>query len=125
MPTEIINSKRFFQMWSYSVGHSEMLLRSTKSADYPTRIDVFFKGVEEFQLPTTFHELSIAEVSDAEVPTLHDFRRSPQTGYDYKIFVIKGVDFVGYVVALLALCHEDNGEYYEPSFFSLSKVPGA
>jgi hypothetical protein len=117
MPSEIVNSPRFFQLWSYTVSHSELLLRSTKSDHYPSRIDVFFKGVEEFQLPTSFNGLSIADVSSEEVRTLQAFKPSPETGYDCKFYKVKSVDFVGYIVALLARCHEDNGEYHEPSFF--------
>ena len=47
MRNEIINSKRMFQIWSFVVSHTELLLRSTKSPDHRTRIDVFFKGVGE------------------------------------------------------------------------------
>jgi len=43
MSTEIINSGRFFQLWSYTVSHSELLFRSTKSPEFTTRIDVFFR----------------------------------------------------------------------------------
>ena len=67
MIAEIINSKRFFQLWSYSVSHSELLFRSAKSIEYPTRIDVFFKGVKEIHLPTTSNGLSITEASDADI----------------------------------------------------------
>lgn len=115
MTRGIINSDRFFQVWSYSVSHRELILRSTKSTDLATRIDVFFKGVDEVHLPMASNGLLIEEISEA---TLGEFRGLRQTpfGKDVKIFVIRGADFVGYVAALIALSHEDDGEYHEPSF---------
>jgi len=118
MPTEIINSERFFQLWSYSVSHSELLFRSTKSAEFSTRIDVFFKGVKEFHLPTASKGLSITEASDADIQRLCTLRKSPSFGKDVKVFTVQGADFVGYIAALVALCHEDEGEYHDPSFFA-------
>jgi hypothetical protein len=121
MPAEIINSKRFFQLWSYSVSHSELLFRSTKSTENPTRIDVLFKGVKEVHLPTTSMGLSITEASDADIRRLCTSRQSPSFGKDLKVFTVQGSDFVGYIAALIALCHEDEGEYHEPSFFAPKK----
>jgi hypothetical protein len=54
MLTKILDSDRKFQVWKYTVGHSQLLLRSTKSPDCSTRIDVLFKGVSEFHLPASF-----------------------------------------------------------------------
>jgi hypothetical protein len=118
MTTEIINSKRFFQLWSYSVSHSELLFRSTKSAEFSTRIDVLFKGVKEFHLPTTSNGFLIAEASDADIRKLCTLRQLPSFPKDGKVFTVQGADFVGYIAALVALCHEDEGEYNDPSFFA-------
>lgn len=117
MAKEIISSNRFFQVWSYSVSHRELILRSTKSADLTTRIDVFFKGVEEVHLPAQSNGLSIEEISGVNIDEFRRLRRAP-FGKDVKIFVVRGDDFVGYVAALIALSHEDDGEYHDPSFFS-------
>jgi len=95
-----------------------LLLRSTKSVEFPTRIDVFFKGVSEFHLPTIFNGLSIIEASDADIRKLCTLRQSPSFGKDVKVFTVQGADFVGYIAALIALYHEDEGEYHEPSFFA-------
>jgi hypothetical protein len=59
-----------------------------------------------------------------EFRTLRSYERSPKTGYDYKAFKVEGADFVGYVIALVVVCHEDHAEYFEPSFFSVSRAPG-
>lgn len=121
MSTKIINSKRYFQLWSYTVSHSELLFRSTKSAEFPTRIDVLFKGVKEFHLPTTSNGLLITEASDVDARKLCNLRKSQSPGGGVKVFMVQGKDFVGYVAALVVLCHEDDGEYNGPSFFSPKK----
>jgi hypothetical protein len=43
---------RLFQMWLFTVGMTRLLLRSTKSEEHPTRIDVLFQGVQFIGLPT-------------------------------------------------------------------------
>lgn len=118
MATEIINSTRFFQLWSYSVSHSELLFRSTKSSEFPTRMDVFFKGVKEFHLPTTSKGLVIIEASDSDIRKLCTLRQLPSFDKDIKVFTVQGADFVGYIAALIGLTHEDEGEYSDPSFFA-------
>ena len=117
MSTEIIKSDRRFQLWNYTVSHCSLLLRSTKSDGFRTRIDVLFKGVCEFHLPTSFTGLSIAEASEADAQKLCSLRQSLSLGKDRKVFKVQGVDFVGYVAALIAVYHEDAGEYNDPSFF--------
>jgi hypothetical protein len=122
MSAEIIKSERRFQIWKYTVGHNQLLLRGTKSAECPTRIDVLFKGVEEFHLPTSFTGLSITEASETEARKLCNLGRSLSFGKNVKVFKIQGNDFVGYVAALIALCHEDEDEYDDPSFFAESNI---
>ena len=40
------SSDRRFQLWSYRVSHSQLLLRSVRDAEHTSRIDVLFKGVD-------------------------------------------------------------------------------
>lgn len=105
-------------MWKYTVGHRQLLLRSVKSADHPTRIDVLFKGVSQFHLPAVLNGLVIAEESDQnEVRDLFTLHESEATKKVLKLFTARGTDFLGYVTARIAFQHEDEGEYYDPSFF--------
>lgn len=117
MSNEIIKSDRRFQIWNYTVSHCSLLLRSTKSDGFPTRIDVLFKGVSVFHLPTSFTGLAITEASEAEAQKFCSLRQSLSLGKDRKVFTVQGIDFVGYVAALIAVCHEDEGEYNDPGFF--------
>ncbi|MGA2345312.1 MAG: hypothetical protein ABSF93_04860 [Candidatus Sulfotelmatobacter sp.] len=72
----------------------------------------------QFHLPTSFTGLSIAEGTDADVDRLCSLRESPSLDKDVKVFTVRGVDFLGYVAALIVVSHEDEGEYDDPSFFS-------
>ena len=122
MPTQIINSERMFQMWKYTVGHGQLLLRSTKAPDFPTRIDVFFKGVTAIHLPTCFTGLSIEEGTEADVEKLCTLRESSSFNGGIKVYRVEGADFLGYVAASMVACHEDEGEYYDPSFFAKNNL---
>ncbi len=95
-----------------------MLIRSPKSVEFPTRIDVFFKGVKEIHLPTTFTGLSMTEASESEAEELGCLPPRLSFGDNVKVFRIQGDKFVGYVVALVAVCSEDDGEYNDPSPFA-------
>ncbi len=129
MVTEIISSRRRFQVWGYTVSHRELLLRSTKSKEFPTRIDVFLKGVQEFHLPTVFDGLSITEARAEDLERLSILSDAVSSGSGAKAFVVNGNGFMGYVIALGVWCHEDEGEYYDRSFFPTcirnGAVPGA
>jgi hypothetical protein len=106
MAKEIMRFSRMFQLWRYSVSHSQLLLRS-KSPDLPTRIDVLFKGVSLIHLPTLFDSLVIFESSE-EVG---------KQSKSQKKFLIESSDFKGHVNALAVFSHEDEGDYFDPSFF--------
>lgn len=93
-----------------------------KVPDCLTRIDVLFKGVSEFHLPTSLEGLSVTEASNSEVRTLCTLRKSPSFQKDVKVFKLLGKDFLGYVAALAVFYHEDEGEYYDPSFFAKNNI---
>jgi hypothetical protein len=122
MPNLVIASDREFQLWKYTVGHSQLLLRSTKSPEFPTRIDVFFKGVVEIQLPTHFRGLFLTEGNEDEIAKIHTSREQLSFKEGVKVFTVRGAGFFGYVAALVVATHEDKGEYYEPSYFAKGNI---
>jgi hypothetical protein len=122
MQNIIIGSDRQFQIWKYIVGHRQLLLRSVKSAEHPTRIDVLFKGVSQFHLPTVLNGLFIANGSRGRGVKLFTLRESVAYAKKLKLFTVKGVDFEGYVTALAVFNHEDQGEYSDPSFFAKRNI---
>lgn len=99
-----------------------MLLRSNRSNEVPTRVDVLFKGIMALKLPTSFDGLSITEVAYSEAIKL-GIPVGCDEVTDRRIFVISGDDFVGYIVAANVFWHEDEGAYYDESYFKNSFSP--
>jgi hypothetical protein len=90
------DSHRRFQVWRYTVSMRQLLLRSTKTADVPTRVDVFFQDVQSIDLPTAMDELRV------EMTAPREYR-------------LTGKGWSGRVNAALVRVAEDGGEYNDPS----------
>lgn len=116
-PIFSFSSSRRFQCWSYSVSHKRLLLRSHKSAEYPTRIDVMFYFVAAMRIDVSpMIGLGVAERAGATddswvnaVLARHAARM--------RAFHITSTNGDGWVVAESASMHEDRGEYWEASAF--------
>ncbi len=117
--TPLVSFERRFQVWGYRLDHSRMLLRSGKSHNEATRVDVLFEGVTRFKLPTFFQGLTISEMSWREAPSLGaqlGLRATAAT----KLFAIRGTNFSGYIAASAVAWHEDSGDHFSPSYFEAS-----
>jgi hypothetical protein len=114
---KLFESPRLFQLWAYTVSHSWLLLRSTQEPGVPTRIDVCFGDVAAIHLPRLMTGLSIIESSSSVEEGLVML-----PGVDLvrgrTVFHVSGPSYVGYVIASFAEWHEDDGQYYEPSYFA-------
>lgn len=96
------------------MGHKRLLLRSVKSSEAPTRVDVLFKNVAKLSLPTTLKGLIVEPASVEVVRTLaHGSESFPME--DRTMFLIRGDGYDGYVVAGAMAHLEDIGEYDEES----------
>lgn len=94
-----------FQWWSYTVSHGQLLLRSPKSAERLTQVDVLFKDVAIVHLPTWIDRL---EVLEGDSPQTLDLQGR-------KYFVVRGRSSDGYVVAGAVFHDEGDHDYQEPS----------
>jgi len=103
---------RIFQVWSYTVGHGQLLLRSTKTEECSTRIDVGFKNVVYVQLPMLININEIYLGSLVDLP--EDVRRLIDLK-DKSVYVIDIDGAKGVVAAGYGAWHEDEGEYNQPS----------
>ena len=54
-----LSPNRQFQVWSYAVSHSWLLLRSNKTDVISARIEILFHDVAAMQLPTVIDDLTI------------------------------------------------------------------
>lgn len=90
---------RTFQIWRYTVGHGQLLLRSTKEEGGPTtRVDILFKGVDWIDMPTRTNGLRIEPNGE------HSFS-------------VSGEGWTGRVAAGGGWAREDDGSYADPSPF--------
>jgi hypothetical protein len=123
-PDEIteISFQREFQIWLYTVSHAQLLLRSNRSNRHATRVDVLFKGVKAIQLPTSLQGLSMAKAPRTEaLETSRKFGVQLRANED--VFVCRGSNYAGFVIAGVAFANEDEGYYYDPSYFANSFMP--
>jgi len=103
-----------FAVWSYVIGHGQLLLRRTKSNEHPTRVDILLKDVGWMCLPTTFTGLEIRVVPSEEIRGLLTEAGSPRER-ERKAFLLSGDGWKGHVLAGALAVHEDDGEYNDPS----------
>ncbi len=97
-------SDNTFQMWSYSVSHSVLILRSPNNqdgaieevaAEVPYNIDVEFEGVAYLDLPDLIHGIEIQEIQQ-DIPNKFSIY---STSIGYRIFQIKSFNQYYYIVA--------------------------
>jgi hypothetical protein len=116
MHQEVFSFQGRFQLWSFTVSHSQILIRSVKSEKRQTRIDVLFKDVSSLSLPTILDDFSIVEIDNP--PDTHEISKSIY--FDRKSYRVLFEGGEGIIVAGAMGWHEDNGEYFDPSFFASS-----
>lgn len=113
-PGEVLVSARRFQVWAYSVSHSQLLLRSNRSENAATRIDLAFRGVVAMDLIWTMDDLRIDLAPSAD---LSDWKatRGAQFDEQRRLYSCKSANYSGWVIAsTLSVC-EDGGRFDEPS----------
>ena len=116
--SSLYDSTRKFQVWEYTVGHKQLLLRSTKDRELDTRIDLFFKDVGAIVLPTTLNGVSIRQAVDREDVELRK-KYEAEAFNGRTAYLIWNRNIEGCVIAATFAWHEDRGEYDDPSFFRL------
>lgn len=119
---ELVRFERRFQIWLYTVGHRQLLIRSTKSAEWPSRVDVLFKDVRGMAIVPQIDSIRLERlgiddavsaaaslgITDIDEANVYLLAREP------RLFVVAGV----------VVWHEDAGEYYDPSHFDTTPPPG-
>jgi hypothetical protein len=109
--------ERDFQVWLYTVSHAQLLLRSTRSSEHGTRVDILFKDVQAVQLPTTLRGLKMVVMSRPDAIETSK-RMGVNLRGNHSVFLLRGSNYEGFVIAGGAFTHEDEGEYFDPSYFA-------
>lgn len=105
---------RVFQVWSYTVAMGRLLLRSTKTLTFGSRVDVLFQNVKAVKIPTRLDGVVVRAPTEDE--RRHIESDTGLLGDDAtRIFVLEGASYSGYVVAGVMVVDERDAEYNEPS----------
>ena len=110
----VFSSQRCFIVALYELSHGLLLLRSVKTNEYSTRIDVLFQSVRAMEMRCWFDGVSIAEV-DREF--LVGFRSNPVEMIEpgNKVYAINGLGWQGYVLGGIVQTIEDERDPRDPS----------
>jgi len=114
MREQPLRFERRFQVWHYTVGHSRLLLRSPKTETLQTRVDVLFKNVAAINLPTLMDGITVELANEDTAQAIAGRSGSWSLG-DRKVFIIRGNNYEGFVVAGSMVQAEDTLEYDAPS----------
>ena len=106
-----------FQWWSYNVSHGQLLLRSTKSPKRDTQIDVLFKDVVLVHMATSIDDMEVLEAEEEDRP------KGVELVAGRKVFVVRGKDFSGFVVAAVVFHSEGGDCHNDPSPLILQFPP--
>lgn len=117
---ELVRFDRPFQVWMFAVGHRELLLRSTKSEKFSTRVDILFKGVEGMLIHPQIDSLVIERAPAEEGK---QFGEMLGLSKPTDIYVLSREPLL-VVAASVAFWHEDEGEYFDPCHFDVVAPPG-
>lgn len=110
----LFESSRSFFIVSYSVGHGLLLLRSRKTAQNMTRLDILFQDVRALELRSWFEGLRIIEVGEEY---LSGCQSNPVEMIEpgNKIYAIEGIQWKGYIIGGIFTVHEDDGDAMDVS----------
>ncbi len=114
--TELFTSPRHFQVWSYSVTKTRLLLRSTLEGGERSRIDLYFGGVSRMLLRSAYDGLTVVEAGPAERETFRD--RYGEMAPGSELFLLEP-GLASFVVAGVCQWHEDAGSHRDPSWFGV------
>lgn len=91
------------------------MLRSRKTNDDPTRVDVLLQDVRAMELRTWFSGIKIEEVG---LEYLEGFRSNPISMIEpgNKVYSVRGDDWLGFIVGGIIAVREDDGEFMSPSW---------
>lgn len=108
---------RRFQVWEYKVSHQQLLIRSPKSQDHDTNLDLIFVGVDYLALPKSMDGISIVPPNEAELRFASEFRKESQR------IVLESAGQRHLVIAAKFQVSENTLDLFESSLESFNTPP--
>lgn len=109
---------RRFQIWEYKVGHQQLLIRSPKSQDHATNLDLIFVGVDYLAVPKSMNGISIVPANQAELEFASAF-----AGSHSQVIVLETGGKRHTVVAAKFRVFENDLDLFESSLESFNTPP--
>ena len=104
-----------FQTWEFKVSHGHLLIRSPKTPECPTNIDLMFVAVEYIDLPRHLRGLEMEEPNEADISVIRE-RLGKPIGSEYSIFVIISDSRRYHVVAAALKISENELDIFDSPF---------
>ncbi|MDQ0473501.1 hypothetical protein [Labrys wisconsinensis] len=111
----IFQSDRDFFVVSYDASHGLLLLRSAKTNEIPTRIDVLFNDVRAMEIRCFINNGLKIGIEDRKY--LFNFQSNPleMVEFSLKIYSLLGHGWKGFVIGNIFTTTEDTGHALERS----------
>ena len=107
-------SKRHFQLWEYKVSHGSLLIRSPKTQELETNVDLICVGVEYFEMPRHLREFAMKAASVQEIARLSDILNKQLKSSSVRIIVSEGRRFP--IVAAGFKISENDSDIFQSPF---------
>jgi hypothetical protein len=114
-------SDRKFSLFSYGLSHGPLLLRSGRTDEHHTRIDVLILDVRAMEIRSWFDGVEIAL---ADQDYLRDFRSRPAEIMEpgLNAYAISSKGWQGFIVGGSLWLHEDEADFMAPGAFAADSV---
>jgi hypothetical protein len=109
-----VDLARRYQVWTYSVSHQQLLLRSTPQDADQTQIDILFKGVTASLLRPWYEHLSLRAPGPAERARIEAIlAESPDE--EHRTYVLSELPLSFVVASAPLMWSEGEGNYWDES----------
>jgi hypothetical protein len=110
----IFHSDRRFRLFSYNAGHGLLLLRSGKTAQHSTRLDVLFQDVRAMEIRSWSDGIEIREIPSEQ---LVGFKSNPLEMVERgnQVYALKGRGWEGFIVGGIVSVAEDTSDFMAQS----------
>jgi hypothetical protein len=117
-----LESARTFSLFSYAMSHGLLLLRSGKTNEHKTRVDILFHDVRVMEIRAWFKGLLIREALPAAIASRLS-NPSDMIEIGNKVYLLEAAGWQGFVVGGILTTCEDDGEMFARSPLLGPEIP--
>ena len=118
--SQMFRSARHFTLFSYRGERGELLIRSRKSSEFPTRLDVLITDVSALEIRCWSDGLTIEET---DIQNIRGKGSRPQEiAEGRRAFSVTGTEWSGFNVGGAVYTHEDDRHWTDPSVWDIEEL---